>query len=152
LTREDIKIDLDDGKLTISAEKKESTGEGEEGEEKSQQKREQWERVCSFSHQLSVPEGVTPQDVSAKMENGLLITTVQKPVAPAKEKKATIQIQKKPHLKKTLKDPNSTKKGIRTAAPSLIIFYISGFYIILRYGLGMGLGILRGTHTIPGNK
>jgi len=87
IKKEDINIDFDKGILTISGEKKDEKKE----------ENEKWHRVersyGKFSRSLVVPEGVTPEQIKAKFDNGVLEVTFPKPEIEQKKeelKKITI--------------------------------------------------------------
>jgi HSP20 family protein len=68
-----ISVELDDGALTISAER-------EHTEEKSDERFYRFERrYGTFSRTFGVPQGVTEDDVSADYKNGVLEVHVRKP-------------------------------------------------------------------------
>ncbi|KAF9531173.1 small heat shock protein [Crepidotus variabilis] len=69
VSKEDIQIDVQHGKLTVSTETKQVT----EGEEKGYVVRER--RFGKFSRTLQLPEGVNEEEIKASMENGLLTIT-----------------------------------------------------------------------------
>jgi HSP20 family protein len=82
--KEDIKIEVKDGVLTISGEKKEEKREENE-------KFHTYERIFgSFSRSVRLPEGVKPENITAKFTNGVLEITFPKPEAPPSH---TIAIQ-----------------------------------------------------------
>jgi HSP20 family protein len=62
--KEDVKIELNDRLLTVSAEKKEKTGEAESS--------------SSYSRSISVPDSVKADSISAKLEDGILTVTLPK--------------------------------------------------------------------------
>lgn len=62
--KEDVKIELNNGLLTVSAEKREKTGDKESS--------------FSLSRSVSVPDGVNADTISAKLENGILNVTLPK--------------------------------------------------------------------------
>ncbi|MGV3661659.1 MAG: Hsp20/alpha crystallin family protein, partial [Prosthecobacter sp.] len=62
--KEDVKIELNNGLLTVSAEKREKNGENESS--------------FSLSRSVSVPDGVNVDTISAKLENGILNVTLPK--------------------------------------------------------------------------
>jgi HSP20 family protein len=76
---EDIKIEVDDGVLTIS-------GEHEERSEKSEKnylRRER--RHGSFSRSMALPAGVDPSRIKAKTKDGVVEVTVPLPTEHKKE-------------------------------------------------------------------
>jgi HSP20 family protein len=71
-----ISVELDDGALTISAER-------ERTQEESQDRFYRYERRHgTFSRTIGVPQGVTESDVTANYENGVLEVHVEKPEQP----------------------------------------------------------------------
>ena len=89
-TKEDVKAELKEGYLTITA----STNSSEE--EKDQQgryiRRERYSGTCS--RQFYVGEEVTEDDIKAKFENGILKLSIpKKEVTPAVEEAKYISIE-----------------------------------------------------------
>ena len=78
--KEDIKVQLENDVLTISAERK--------GEEKKEGEtwhlRETWHG--SYKRAFVVPEGIDPSEIKAGYENGVLTVTVPKPKKPEPKK------------------------------------------------------------------
>jgi HSP20 family protein len=71
-----IAVELDDGALTISAER-------ERTQEETQDRFYRYERrYGTFSRTFGVPQGVTESDVSADYKNGVLEVHVKKPEQP----------------------------------------------------------------------
>ena len=62
--KEDIKVELDNGLLSVSAEKKEKQGDTESS--------------FSYTRSISVPEGVRGDAIAAKLEDGILTLTLPK--------------------------------------------------------------------------
>ena len=62
--KEDVKLDLNNGLLSVTVEKREKTEDGEQAR--------------SATRSLSVPESVAPDKVSAKLEDGVLTVTLPK--------------------------------------------------------------------------
>ena len=62
--KEDVKIELNNGLLTVSAEKREKDGDNESS--------------YSLTRSVSVPEGVKVEAITAKLENGILNVTLPK--------------------------------------------------------------------------
>lgn len=62
--KEDVKLELHDRMLTVTAEKREKSGEDE--------------RSYSLSRSVSVPDSVAEDRISAKLENGLLTVALPK--------------------------------------------------------------------------
>jgi HSP20 family protein len=62
--KEDVKIELNDRLLTVSAEKKEKNGDAESS--------------YSYSRSVSVPDSVKADAISAKLEDGILVVTLPK--------------------------------------------------------------------------
>lgn len=64
VTKEGVKIELNDGVLTVSAERREKNGDKESS--------------FSMNRSVSVPEGVNAEAITAKLENGILNVTLPK--------------------------------------------------------------------------
>jgi HSP20 family protein len=62
--KEDVKIELNNGLLTVSAEKREKDGDNESS--------------YSLTRSVSVPEGVNVEAIAAKLEDGILNVTLPK--------------------------------------------------------------------------
>lgn len=62
--KEDVKVELNNQLLTVTVEKKEKSGEGEQS--------------YTLTRSVSVPEGVKPDAIGAKLENGVLNVTLPK--------------------------------------------------------------------------
>jgi HSP20 family protein len=73
MSDEDVSIEVQDGTLTISGERKAEHEAHEKG----------WHRIerqyGSFSRSLTLPEGVNPDGVSAGIDNGVLTVSIPKP-------------------------------------------------------------------------
>src|ERR671926_1022727 len=73
LTEDDVKIEFDDGTLTVSGERKaehESKNEGYYRVERA---------FGSFSRSLTLPQGIDPEAVTASFNNGVLEVRIPKP-------------------------------------------------------------------------
>ncbi len=87
--KEDLKADLKDGYLTISAE---HTGSQDEKDEQGNYvRRERY--VGSCQRRFFVGKNVTQEDIQAKFENGVLKMVIPKKEMPAVEEKKYISIQ-----------------------------------------------------------
>jgi HSP20 family protein len=76
IPEEKVSVELDDGALTISAER-------ERTQEESQDRLYRYERrYGTFSRTVGVPQGVTEADVTAEYRNGVLEVHVKKPEQP----------------------------------------------------------------------
>jgi HSP20 family protein len=76
IPEEEISVELDDGALTISAER-------ERTQEETQDRFYRYERrYGTFSRTFAVPQGVTDSDVSAEYKHGVLEVHVRKPEQP----------------------------------------------------------------------
>ncbi|KAJ3876866.1 HSP20-like chaperone [Lentinula edodes] len=82
--KEEIQLDMHNGRLTVSAETKVS----EEHEQDGYAVRER--SVGKFSRTLQLPQGVKEEEIKASMENGVLTVTFPKATAEEKPKKITI--------------------------------------------------------------
>jgi HSP20 family protein len=85
MTEDDVDIEIKDNVLTVSGERK----------SESEDKREGYHRVersfGSFSRSLTLPQGIDPERVDAKFENGVLEVQIPK---PAEAKPTRVQIGK----------------------------------------------------------
>jgi len=70
---EDIKIELEDGTLTVSGERKAEHETNEEGYYRVER------AFGSFSRSLTLPKGVNPDEVSASFDRGVLEVRIPKP-------------------------------------------------------------------------
>ncbi|KAG7444777.1 HSP20-like chaperone [Guyanagaster necrorhizus] len=84
LKKEDVDIDVHDGRLTISGEVKVSSEQEEEGYAVRERK------YGKFSRMLRLPQGVREEEIRASFENGLLTVTFPKAAAETVPKKITI--------------------------------------------------------------
>jgi HSP20 family protein len=83
LKRDDFKVEIEDGTLTISSEKEE-----EKKEDQKNYKRREFS-YSSFSRSFSLPENVQEDKINAKYDDGMLHVTIpKKEVIPAMPKKA----------------------------------------------------------------
>ena len=88
-SKEDVQATLEDGYLTVSAQR---NAVDEEKDEKGKYiRRERFYGNCSRS--FYVGEDVTDEDISARFENGILAMTVNKVEVKEIEKKQFIQIE-----------------------------------------------------------
>lgn len=77
---DDVKIEVEDDVLTVSGEHREEREE----EKENYMRRER--RYGSFSRSMSLPQGVTAEDIEATTEDGVLEVTI--PLPKSEEKKA----------------------------------------------------------------
>lgn len=84
LTKEDINIDVHNGRLTVSAETKFSSEHNQEGYAVKER------RVGKFSRTLQLPQGVKDEEIKAAMENGVLTVTFPKTSPAAAPKRITV--------------------------------------------------------------
>ncbi|KAJ3795472.1 HSP20-like chaperone [Lentinula aff. detonsa] len=84
LRKEDVNVDVHDGRLTISGETKPSSEHREEGYAVRERK------SGKFSRMLRLPRGVNGEDIKASMEDGVLTVIFPKVVPEAQPKKITI--------------------------------------------------------------
>ena len=92
--KDEVQLDLENGYLTISAEKGLDRGEKENGAEKDEGRylrRERWAGRCSRS--FFVGEGLQPSDVSASFENGILRVSLPKAEQKQLPAKTTVEIK-----------------------------------------------------------
>lgn len=82
MKREDFKVEMENGQLSISAEKKEEKKESDKEYTRQEYSYE------SFCRTFSLPDNSKPEKIVAKYENGVLNVTVpKKEVTPTKAKK-----------------------------------------------------------------
>jgi HSP20 family protein len=86
LKREDFKIDLEDGVLTISSEKEEE----KKDEDKNYKSREF--SYSSFSRSFSLPDNTAEDKINAKYTDGILHVTIPKKEARIKKPKKEIKV------------------------------------------------------------
>lgn len=86
LKKEDVKIAVDNGILTISAEKE------EQKEEKDERFTRKEFSYNSFSRSFSLPEAVKEEDIKAKFEDGMLKLTLPKKEEAKKKAKKEIKV------------------------------------------------------------
>jgi HSP20 family protein len=73
VSEEDVNIELEDNVLTVSGERKSEHGESREGYHRV-------ERVAGrFARSLTLPDGVDPESIQARFENGVLTVRIPKP-------------------------------------------------------------------------
>jgi HSP20 family protein len=76
ISEDQISVELDDGALTISAER-------ERAQEESDERFYRYERrYGTFSRTVGVPQGISEGDISADYKNGVLEVHVKKPEQP----------------------------------------------------------------------
>jgi HSP20 family protein len=85
LKREDINVEIADGALTLSGERKEETEEKKEGFYHSER------TYGSFFRSIPLPENVTPENATAKFENGVLEVKIAIPAMESGSHKIEIQ-------------------------------------------------------------
>lgn len=86
MNKEDVKVEVADGVLTLSGERKKETKE-----EKDNYYREERE-YGSFCRTVPLPKGVKSEDVKATFTNGVLEVTVPLPVAVTEAQPKTIAV------------------------------------------------------------
>jgi len=74
LRPEDVKLEVEDGVLTVSGERKAEHAERKEGYRRVER------AYGSFSRTLTLPDGVDPEQVEARFEHGVLEVSIPKPV------------------------------------------------------------------------
>ncbi|KAF9558624.1 small heat shock protein [Agrocybe pediades] len=84
LAKDNIAIDVQNNRLTVAAESKQSS----DFEENGYAVRER--RFGKFSRTLQLPTGIKPEDIKANMENGLLTITFPKTTPEMQPKKIAI--------------------------------------------------------------
>src|SRR5215216_2835656 len=73
LSEEDVKIELEDGTLTVSGERKAEHEEKEEGYYRVER------AFGGFSRSLTLPQGIDPEAVNASFDRGVLEVRIPKP-------------------------------------------------------------------------
>jgi HSP20 family protein len=73
MSEEDVKIELEDGTLTLSGERKAEHETNEEGFYRVER------AFGSFSRSLTLPKGVNPDEVTASFDRGVLEVRIPKP-------------------------------------------------------------------------
>jgi HSP20 family protein len=86
LKKEDFKVEIEDGTLTISSEKKE-----ESKEDKKNYKRREFS-YSSFSRSFSLPENVQEDKINAKYDDGMLHVSIPKKEPEQSKPKKAIQV------------------------------------------------------------
>ncbi|KAH6910299.1 small heat shock protein [Coprinopsis sp. MPI-PUGE-AT-0042] len=84
LKKEDVSIDLHNGRLTVSAESKQSSEHNENGYAVRERK------YGKFSRTLQLPSGLQEDDIKAAMDNGVLSITFPKTTPDTAPRKVTI--------------------------------------------------------------
>ena len=87
--KEDVSVKLENGCLTVTASK--GLDKDEQKEDSGYIRRERWSGSCSRS--FYVGENVRPEDIKAKMEDGILHLTMPKEQPKALPKQNTILIE-----------------------------------------------------------
>jgi HSP20 family protein len=87
MNREDLKIDVDDGVLSISSEKEEE----KKSEEKNYHRREF--SYSSFRRTFTLPENANEEKVNAKYDNGMLHISIPKAETSISKPKKQIKIE-----------------------------------------------------------
>jgi HSP20 family protein len=85
LKLEDINVEISDGALAISGERKQETEEKKEGFYRSER------TYGSFFRRIPLPEGVKPENANAKFENGVLEVKLALPVGATNGQKIEIK-------------------------------------------------------------
>lgn len=80
ITPEEVRIEVQDGILTISGEHEETM------EEKDKEYVRRERRYGSFSRSMALPAGVDPKAIKAETRNGVVEVTIPLPTEAAKEK------------------------------------------------------------------
>ncbi|KAJ3760139.1 HSP20-like chaperone [Lentinula raphanica] len=84
LRKEDVNVDIHDGRLTISGETKSSSEHQEEGFAIRERK------SGKFSRMLRLPRGVKEEEIKASMADGVLTVTFPKTAAETQPKKISV--------------------------------------------------------------
>ena len=86
MKRDEINIEIGDGALTLSGVRKEESEEKKEGFYHSERS------YGSFYRSIPVPETVTPENATAKFENGVLEIKLSVPALESNDRKVEIQV------------------------------------------------------------
>jgi len=84
LKKEDVQLDVHNGRLTISGESKTEVNQEEHGYAVRER------RYGKFSRTLQLPEGVKAEEIKASMENGVLTVTFPKSTPEQAPKKISV--------------------------------------------------------------
>ncbi|KAF5313825.1 hypothetical protein D9619_013032 [Psilocybe cf. subviscida] len=82
--KEDIQIDVRDGKLTVSTESKQSSEHDENGYAVRER------RFGKYSRMLQLPQGIKDEEIKASMANGVLTVTFPKSTPEQQPKRISI--------------------------------------------------------------
>jgi len=85
LSKDDVKVEVTDDLLTIAGERREEREETGEGYRHSER------RYGRFSRSVSLPEGVSPEDVRCTFQNGVLEITMPAPQRVERSRRIEIQ-------------------------------------------------------------
>jgi HSP20 family protein len=85
LTAKDVDVQVEDGILTISGERNQSSEDRQEGYYRSERS------YGSFSRSIALPEGVNEDQIQAKFDNGVLEVTV--PVPQQRQRGRRVEVQ-----------------------------------------------------------
>jgi HSP20 family protein len=85
---DEIKVEVEDGVLTVSGEHEEKT------EEKNEHYLRRERRYGSFSRSMALPEGVNAEDIQANTSNGVLELTIPLP-KPEEKPSKTVMVHPK---------------------------------------------------------
>jgi HSP20 family protein len=94
IKKEDVKVEVTDGHLAISGERKSETEEKQEGVYRRER------QYGSFHRVVPLPEGAKLEDVKATFADGVLEVSVPMP-AKAQAKPRTVEIQEAPKAAKS---------------------------------------------------
>jgi HSP20 family protein len=86
ITPDDVQVEVEDGVLTISGERRQASESDEEGVYRSERS------YGAFSRSVPLPEGVDEEQVKARFEHGVLEVTVPVP-QPQRQRARRIEIQ-----------------------------------------------------------
>jgi HSP20 family protein len=87
MKRDDFKVDVEDGALTISSEKE------EEKEEKDKNYRRREFSYSSFRRTFTLPDNVDENNINAKYDNGMLHVTIPKKEVTVSKPKKQITVE-----------------------------------------------------------
>ena len=108
IRKEDISIDFQEGRLTISGERR---FEKQEGDGRRYQMLET--QYGSFTRSFFLPDNVNPDKIKAKLENGILMVSVPKDEQKTRKRQINISSEEESPETKTLKSKkaNTTENG-----------------------------------------
>lgn len=89
MAADDIHVELHEGRLVVSGEKKIVKEEGKKGVDKVWV---QERRACKFSRAFTLPEDAQSEGIAARLEHGVLTVDIPKTAPPPKPEPKRIQV------------------------------------------------------------